>query len=897
MAGAQDDEAKGQIEQPRDLKLDITPALASIGYNNIIAQDKATSSEDEGPDALIIPIEAAQTAIGVSISREQTRLSSPQTPAIEKAAAIERAGGFLTGVDGAQDTLTEEPEEDEPEEDEDVVPPHLGYKDTAEDPTASPVAPPDRSPPKTPVQPPSPWRAEPKARWQTGGKGRAGILDGIFNRKRASSGPESPFEGWQRSLLSSLPSMPRGFSISSPFAGTNESSSTLVPKEARDVPLPQSPALPPAMRQRSMSDRRELSSSAAPSRQYEGQHPVARRVPSHLPSQNAPTPAKLLRRSTSDHSLTTLRTLSIVESLGDDSRFEDVSSQVNSRFKAIKDSLQDTSIRLPSLSNISVSSFTPEFMRDRTGTMDKRQSLAYPSNNSSQSSTRGLSQASYQGRPMDPMTRQPYTSARAAVSDATSGKAASHPHFTHALDQLEGDVVVLGGYRGSILRSAEPPHRQVWVPVKVGLNIRKVNLEVGFENGDDARAQSTVVAGGMLTHIGPIDIARRLFKRLRNCHNARNGTLRVHDYGYDWRLDPIYLSGKLIKFLETLPCNQSSAPKDSCGATVIAHSLGGLITRHAINQRPDLFKGVVYAGVPYTCVNILGPMRNGDEVLLSDRVLTAQVNFSIRTSFALLPLDGRCFLDKNTKEQYYVDFFDPQTWVDYRLSPCVARPLPPLVPPPKPSGITSYVSSMASALPSLPGRARKSSLRSRDPADPSTSSMSGTTGPGMMAPDTGESNSDVAHGNIDRNDDNAVTSPRTNVTIPYEKAMEYLTRTLASVKKFKQELDFLPERAAANTYPPIAVIYGKSTPTVYGAKVDGREGIKHADAYDELAFASGDGVVLARAAMVPAGYSTARGGIVSSERGHVTLLSDLEAVGKCLNAVIKARRRGIGTGT
>ena len=85
-------------------------------------------------------------------------------------------------------------------------------------------------------------------------------------------------------------------------------------------------------------------------------------------------------------------------------------------------------------------------------------------------------------------------------------------------------------------------------------------------------------------------------------------------------------------------------------------------------------------------------------------------------------------------------------------------------------------------------------------------------------------------------------------------------------------------------------------PTVIGAKVDGREGIKHADAYDELAFASGDGVVLARAAMVPEGYRVARGGVASSERGHVTLLGDLEAVGKCLNAIIGARNKGVGLG-
>lgn len=139
-------------------------------------------------------------------------------------------------------------------------------------------------------------------------------------------------------------------------------------------------------------------------------------------------------------------------------------------------------------------------------------------------------------------------------------------------------------------------------------------------------------------------------------------------------------------------------------------------------------------------------------------------------------------------------------------------------------------------------------------------------------------------------------NPATAVTIPYPKAVDYLTRTLAEIKQFKLELDHLPQHTASNSYPPIALIYGKTTPTVYGAKVESREAIPRADCYDELAFASGDGVVLARAAMVPEGYSVVRGGVVSSDRGHITLLGDLEAVGKCLVAVLGARRSGVGLG-
>jgi hypothetical protein len=110
------------------------------------------------------------------------------------------------------------------------------------------------------------------------------------------------------------------------------------------------------------------------------------------------------------------------------------------------------------------------------------------------------------------------------------------------------------------------------------------------------------------------------------------------------------------------------------------------------------------------------------------------------------------------------------------------------------------------------------------------------------------------------------------------------------------ELAHNAEHAAANRYPPFAVIYGKSIPTVYGARVDGRDGIACADAYDNLAFASGDGVCLAREAMLPEGYHVVKGGRISSDRGHVTLLGDLNAVGTALHAVMKGRAKGMGLG-
>jgi hypothetical protein len=604
--------------------------------------------------------------------------------------------------------------------------------------------------------------------------------------------------------------------------------------------------------------------------------------------------------------------------LGDDTRFENVQEQVNSRLKALKDSWQDANFKLPSLPNMSNFGFGS---REDMFRLNRNETSALRGSGS------GFLTPNYRvsflanSTSKDGPTKLPRAKASSTNIAGTASVATNHPFFTQALKDLRGDVVILGGYRGSILRSAEPPNRQLWVPIKVGLNLRKVDLEVGLNPEDEETEERRIIPGGMLTHIGPVDIGRRLLKRLRNCDNAKRGDLKVHNYGYDWRLSPHLLSRKLAEFLKKLPCNQPGVPPEKRGAVVIAHSLGGLITRHVINKHPELVAGVVYAGVPQTCVNILGPLRNGDDVLLSSRVLTAQVNFTIRTSYALLPLDGKCFINKQTKEEYPIDFFDINTWIEYRLSPCIAPPLPHPNTAPNLLSASGLFSAVSQALPSMPGR--KSSLitsksssnllhQKPTPSPPSHRHHDqGTephTNPLHDAADVARNAASQAASSSAQN--NGMTpsmqhpthkspdqsNPATAVTIPYEKAVEYLARTLSEVKRFKQELAHNPAHSAADRYPPIALIYGKSTPTVYGAKVESREAIKRADAYDELAFASGDGVVLARAAMVPPGYEVVRGGVVSSDRGHVTLLGDLEAVGRCLVAVLGARGRGVGLG-
>jgi hypothetical protein len=609
-----------------------------------------------------------------------------------------------------------------------------------------------------------------------------------------------------------------------------------------------------------------------------------------IPQYEAIRPPYSIRKSSSTGSLSFHRSISIASSLGDDTRFENVKDQINNRLKAIMDSIQDSNFRLPNLPSLPK---MPSIL----------QTVSKASEQQPRRHTYGPGQKQVRFGVADPATKSRH------VSDEAMGTkvplATRHTYFNKALEQIKGDVVILGGYRGSLLKNtgnSETPHRRLWVPpISAALNITKVELEVGLEDEDEERMAERIIPDGMLTHIGPIDVSKRLLKRLRSSKNAQSGDLRVHDYGYDWRLSPHRLSKELIAFLETLPCNSTNQPPGQRGATVIAHSLGGLITRHAVNQRPDLFCGVVYAGTPQHCVNILGPIRNGDDVMWSSKILTAQVNFSVRTSFALLPLEGKCFIDMDTKKELPVDFFNPNDWIKHRFSPCIEPTLPTKTLPVK-SGIMESFSniprSVGGIMDNLPILGRRTSVRK--PKSNSSDHLNGHFDEKMaeathLVPHT-SSLTTLGKSNSITSQQQQQQQQQQTPLIPREKALTYLTRTLASVKRFKCDLAHMPTLSMTNAYPPLAVIYGKSEPTVCGARVRGYDGIARADAYDSLVFASGDGVVLARAAMLPIGYKAVGGGVVGSDRGHISLLGDLEAVGKCLVAIMRARRKGVGFG-
>ncbi|CAI7644809.1 unnamed protein product [Penicillium pancosmium] len=912
-------------------------SYSSESSSNVLASDSPSpsqyssfsSSDSDGDDHIpgateVVDEDDADDVVGVSIGRFQSRMKARATPAEEKSRVLERQGGYFTtvpdnvGEDGLfTSELTAEPESVDPELSNESDKSERQWKNqraTARKPATLPPAssiPVDHRAPRGPhkeLSAPAP-RSESKdhASNQRSSFTRSLLKTSLPRRPRAWSGELKKF-------LPDLGSLTKRPSLSFRSNNGPRARSQTVAAAAKRSPeigsttrsLNRHSPLPSPSRTlngnadsyvngngnananaheedegddaRPLSELRSLDGASAV------KHSFSRR-----PSATPKRPPSL-RRSSSDQSLY-LRASSTASSLEQRPLYENVHSQVNSRFKAIKDSLQDSSSRLLSMPSL--------HLQDIRYDWGSRPSFFNENGMEPTTADRGINNGPsvHTAPPPLPPKNNPQS---------------THPILEEAMSELTGDVVILGGYRGSILRSAKPPHRQLWVPMKVGLNLRKVDLEVGLTREDEERMEESIIPSGVLSHVGPVDVCRRLMKRLRKCDNCVRGDLRVWDYGYDWRLSPELLSARLIAFLERLPCNRPSLDgslKTKRGATVIAHSLGGLITRHAVNQRPDLFAGVVYAGVPQHCVNILGPLRNGDDVLLSSRVLTAQVNFTFRTSFALLPEDGHCFIDKQSKEEFRVDFFDAKNWEEYRLSPSLQPPTGGSVFKDFATISKRFSLGPRDSLPDLqdindPNNNTTSTEEDRDPH---------AFNPGHTRPHSIPNLTDTAQ---DKASDALLQPPlegivgpaaprsstsankiSTTVTIPHATAEEYLQRTLREVKRFKSELEFRPAHQADNKYPPAAVIFGKSVPTVYGARVTSREAIKQQDCYDDLAFAAGDGVCLASAAMLPPGYRIIKNGLVKSDRGHVGLLGDLEGVGECLRAIIRGRREGVGMGS
>ena len=437
-------------------------------------------------------------------------------------------------------------------------------------------------------------------------------------------------------------------------------------------------------------------------------------------------------------------------------------------------------------------------------------------------------------------------------------------------DEVEGDFVIMGGYRGSILRDANT-RKRVWVPLKAGLNLTNIDLYIGPKEQDEIDAQKKIVPDGMLTHVGPVDISRKLIRRLE-----ANSKVHIETFGYDWRLSLEIPCMQLVKRLKEIYAKQIANPNykgKPKGTYILAHSMGGLIAHKVLQDYPELVRGIVYIGAPNQCPNILGPIRFGDTVMWNKSILSSEANFFMRSSHYFLPLDGRCFINRDTYERYDFDFFDPEIWRYLGLSPLVSQKRVEYIEKEEKKKRAHRHKKSTSRTTSM------SSIFSLDPPSPMEVIENVNSTVKDVVQNVPKFGKELVNNLTDTMDETIIDYKfRTS----YEDSYDYLTRTLAKAKKFKESLDFDPTK----DYPPLVTVYGNRVPTVRGCKVGGIPGIINGE-YDDFYYGAGDGVVHHSWALPGVrGFPVAAK--IVSETGHVSLMTDFEAMSKALISLYDA---------
>ena len=207
------------------------------------------------------------------------------------------------------------------------------------------------------------------------------------------------------------------------------------------------------------------------------------------------------------------------------------------------------------------------------------------------------------------------------------------------------------GIKGGRLRD-ERGLRWVGARQALGLDRRPLSLPLGWAEQQDRDG---------LTPDGPI--ARVLWVSIYGGflkHAARVARTFV-PFSYDWRREIPEAAAHLTTTLERL------AAEHGRPARIVAHSMGGLVTLHALRERPDLACGVLFAGTPFgTGIGFTRDTHIGSTTGLNAQSLSVAAANSWSAHWVFFPTgpdaglrDGAHALDH--------DWYDPASWERHGL--------------------------------------------------------------------------------------------------------------------------------------------------------------------------------------------------------------------------------------
>lgn len=222
-------------------------------------------------------------------------------------------------------------------------------------------------------------------------------------------------------------------------------------------------------------------------------------------------------------------------------------------------------------------------------------------------------------------------------------------------------LVFIHGIKGGELQTEDGDVRWLSAPQALALSTPDLALETRFEPSGQPR--DGLKPRGVLAKITIVPWIAEvgIYGAFLEAAGAMGAPF--HPFAYDWRRENAETVTAFETFLEGLKA-KTGEPAD-----VVAHSMGGLITLSLVHKRPELFRRVVFAGVPFKGgIGFLPDLQDGVSTGLNGQIVGRDVLATFPSVFSLFPLVNDHLLNADGTA-VAMDFYDAAAWERNRLGP------------------------------------------------------------------------------------------------------------------------------------------------------------------------------------------------------------------------------------
>jgi pimeloyl-ACP methyl ester carboxylesterase len=226
-------------------------------------------------------------------------------------------------------------------------------------------------------------------------------------------------------------------------------------------------------------------------------------------------------------------------------------------------------------------------------------------------------------------------------------------------------VVFIHGIKGSVL--VDEKDSTVWLNGSQGLGLDTPNLALPLEWQGDFQKKDSIRPKEVLSEVKviPFILEEKVYSPWLTAGRKLYGE-NFYPFAYDWRRDNLENVSSFESFLETVRGQNPEA-----NITVVAHSMGGLITLALLNKRPEFFQKVVFVGVPfYGGIGFMEDLHVGIPNGLNHKILSKEVLFTMPSVYTLFPIETkeRVVVEDSAGNPIEVNFYSPEDWKKNKFS-------------------------------------------------------------------------------------------------------------------------------------------------------------------------------------------------------------------------------------